>query len=77
MAEPGEVLHGDFILRDGTYVVPPEPAPSARAVTLMVDETAKSIMRMQGRDPERWDRLTHTMRDELRLLALDRLRSLA
>lgn len=53
------------------------PAPSAAMVTRMVDETAKSIMRAQGRDPEMWDRLNANVRDELRLLALDRLRRLA
>lgn len=52
-------------------------APTAAEVTQMVDETAKSVMRMQGRDPEQWDRLGHPMRDELRLLALGRLRKLA
>ena len=52
-------------------------APTAAEVTQMVDETAKSVMRMQGRDPEVWDRLPVTERDLLRIRALDRLRSLA
>lgn len=52
-------------------------APTAAEVTRMVDETAKSVMRMQGRDPGVWDRLSNEVRDDLRLLALDRLRSLA
>ncbi len=54
-----------------------ERAPSALAVVTMVDETAKSVMRAQGRDPETWDALSNEVRDALRLLALDRLRSLA
>lgn len=53
------------------------PAPTAAEVTKMVDETAKAEMRRQGRDPAVWDRLPNDVRDELRLLALDRLRSLA
>jgi hypothetical protein len=50
--------------------------PTAAGVTRMVDETAKSIMRGQGRDPEGWDSLSPATRDEMRLLALDRLRKL-
>lgn len=52
-------------------------APTAAEVTTMVDETAKSIMRAQGRDPEVWERLPSDVRDDLRLLALQRLRELA
>lgn len=55
--------------------VNPRP-PTAAQVTEMVDETAKAEMRRQGRDPEAWDRLPGEMRDQLRLLALDRLRKL-
>lgn len=58
------------------YPPPVAGPPTARAVCEMVDETAKAEMRRQGRDPEAWDRLSHTMRDDLRLLALDRLRKL-
>jgi hypothetical protein len=52
-------------------------APTAAEVVHMVDETAKSVMRMQGHDPAVWVLLPEAVRNELRLLALARLRSLA
>ncbi len=55
----------------------PRPAPSAGEVVMMVDETAKSVMRQLGISPERWDELHKSDQDKLRLQALDRLRGLA
>ena len=68
---PREALRA--IQATGGYDAP----PTAAQVTEMVDETAKAEMRRQGRDPDAWDRLPSDVRDELRLLALDRLRRLA
>lgn len=70
------VVYGSKADLDGIRMIRTAP-PTAAEVTQMVDETAKSVMRMQGRDPEVWDRLPETERDLLRIRALDRLRSLA
>ena len=52
-------------------------APSPAALTRAVDQMAKAIMSEDGYPREAWYGMTHSRRDDYRLLALDRLRRMA